>query len=145
MKNTSMKTINILTLSLFILLAPGQIFSQQNGGTEIAPNSVVAALVEGAIFVDVREANEVAILAYDVPGVINLPLSELPDRLAELPLDQPIVLACRSGKRSVQAANLLTLNNFSEVSSLAGGIIAWEAAGLPVQEKDRSTEATPFC
>jgi hypothetical protein len=58
-----MKTINILTLSLFILLAPGQIFSQQNGGTEIAPNSVVAALVEGAIFVDVREANEVAILA----------------------------------------------------------------------------------
>lgn len=95
----------------------------------------VAPEVEmGATFVDVRESPEVTDLAYDLPGTLHIPLSELPGRLGEIPTDRPVILACRSGRRSVQAAKLLQENGYATVSSLAGGIIAWQAADLPVRQ-----------
>lgn len=138
-----MKAIKFFVLTLGMLLLPTLVFSQQKGVQQIAPDSVATALTEGAIFVDVRETNEVEILAYDVEGVVNIPLSELPDRLAELPRDQDIVLACRSGKRSMKAAALLAENDFTRLYSLTGGIVGWAAAELPVTDADRSAIPSP--
>lgn len=136
-----MKTIQVLALLFGVLLLPAQAFAQFGDGVqEVNPEGVAAMLAEGALFVDVRETNEVEVLAYDLPGVMSLPLSELPDRLAELSSEQPIILACRSGKRSLKAAQLLSENNFDQLFSLAGGIIAWEAAELPVKHATRDTE-----
>jgi rhodanese-related sulfurtransferase len=111
---------------------------------------VAGEVAMGATFVDVRENPEVTDLAYDLPGTLHIPLSELPGRLGEITPDQPVILACRSGRRSVQAARLLQENGYDEVSSLAGGILAWQAADLPVrkgyaspQKKDSS--ATMSC
>lgn len=137
-----MQTIKMLALLLGILLVPGQIFSQYNAVQEIVPSDVATVLTEGAIFVDVRETNEVEVLAYDLPDLINLPLSELPGRLAELPRNQPIIVAGRSGTRSMKAAALLLENDFIQVFNLTGGIIAWEAAALPVMKTKRTTGTT---
>jgi rhodanese-related sulfurtransferase len=138
-----MKTIIFLALLLGILVLPSQTFGQNSAVQEVAPAAIANVLTEGALFVDVRETNEVEVLAYDLPGMINVPLSELPNRLAELPRNRPIVLAGRSGTRSLKAAALLSENDFTQLFNLTGGIIAWEAAELPVTKTDRTKATMP--
>jgi rhodanese-related sulfurtransferase len=74
--------------------------------------------------VDVREPHEVALGT--LPGARNIPLGELPVRLDELDPDRPVVLLCRSGARSTQAAELLTAEGFGDVVNLAGGMLAYD-------------------
>ncbi|HOU93518.1 MAG TPA: rhodanese-like domain-containing protein [Polyangiaceae bacterium] len=62
-------------------------------------------VANGALLVDVRTASEYA--AGHVDGAVNLPLAELPDRLAELDASRAVVVYCQSGNRSSQAATLL--------------------------------------
>jgi rhodanese-related sulfurtransferase len=80
--------------------------------------------------VDVREAEEFA--ESRIPGAKLLPLSEFAARVAELPKDEPVVLYCRSGGRSAQAAAWLAAKGHAEVLNLEGGILAWYRAGLPL-------------
>jgi hydroxyacylglutathione hydrolase len=87
----------------------------------IASNDVVA--------VDVRAPQERALKS--IPGSRNLPLNHLEERIAELPRDRPLLVYCAGGYRSSIAASLLQRHGFSEVSEIAGGIAAWEAAHLP--------------
>lgn len=75
------------------------------------------------VLIDVREPGEVK-QGY-IPGALNIPLSSMGRRLAEIPKDRPIYLYCRSGMRSKQAARILTKNGFIDVSHLKGGIMAW--------------------
>jgi rhodanese-related sulfurtransferase len=75
------------------------------------------------MLIDVRESGEVK-QGY-IPGALNIPLSAMGRRLAEIPKDRPIYLYCRSGMRSKQAARILTKNGFSDLSHLKGGIMAW--------------------
>lgn len=63
-------------------------------------------------------------------GAKHIPLGHLATRLAELPKDQPLVMQCQSGARSAIAASLLRREGFPDVSNLAGGIQAWNDAGL---------------
>jgi glyoxylase-like metal-dependent hydrolase (beta-lactamase superfamily II)/rhodanese-related sulfurtransferase len=65
-----------------------------------------------------------------IAGAVNVPLSRLRERLAEIPRDRPFVLQCQSGYRSVIAASLLESAGWSGLSDLLGGIVAWEAAKL---------------
>lgn len=68
-----------------------------------------------------------------IPNALLVPLPELPERLAEIPADRPVVLHCGSGGRSSVAASLLHAAGKRNVSNLAGGITAWMAARLPVE------------
>ncbi len=77
----------------------------------------------GAQLVDVREANEVA--AGTLPEAVNIPLSEFVDRFNELDTTRPVVLLCRTGARSGQAAGFLAANGFHDVTNLEGGMLAW--------------------
>jgi hydroxyacylglutathione hydrolase len=82
------------------------------------------------VLVDVRSPRE-----HDerhVAGSISVPLNHLIERVGQLPTDRPIVLHCAGGYRSSIAASLLQARGFHDVSEMAGGIAAWEAAGLPV-------------
>ncbi len=54
---------------------------------EVCPTTTRRLLVEGALLVDVRELSEVAHTAFDIPGVVLMPLSELQQRYEELPRD----------------------------------------------------------
>ncbi len=75
------------------------------------------------LFVDVREPREAEIARID--GARNIPLRELPGRLAELPGHGEIVTLCHHGPRSLKAREILRGAGFSSVRSLAGGIDAW--------------------
>ena len=98
----------------------------------ISPQDYTSVYVDGAAahqLVDVRTPEEFA--SGHLPNAVNIPLQDLPNRLGEIAVDEPVVLYCRSGNRSGQAAQLLTAAGYTQVLDL-GGIIAWEAAGLPV-------------
>jgi rhodanese-related sulfurtransferase len=82
--------------------------------------------------IDVREQYE-----YDtthVAGMPLIPMSELMDRMDELPTDKPLVIFCRSGQRSGQVTDYLDgTGDYDEVANLTGGILAWAADGLPFE------------
>ena len=67
-----------------------------------------------------------------VDGSVSVPLSRLPAQLSKLPRNRPLVLHCAGGYRSSVAASLLQLHGYTQVSEIAGGLAAWDAAGLPV-------------
>lgn len=75
------------------------------------------------VLLDVREHVELEIAA--VPGVLHVPMREIPARLTELDRDVPIVVMCHSGGRSRRVAEYLLGNGFSQVFNLRGGIDAW--------------------
>lgn len=64
---------------------------------------------------------------------ISMPLSQLADRWSELPADRPLLVHCAGGYRSSIAASILQRHGRAQVSEMAGGIAAWEAAQLPVE------------
>lgn len=92
---------------------------------------------QGALLVDVREPDEYA--AGHAPGSVLIPVGQLNQRLKELDGHQnkPVVLICRSGRRSVAAAEILQKAGFGEVRNVVGGMLAWEKAGLPVVQPAR--------
>ena len=98
----------------------------------LTPEQVAAGLRAGRILlVDVREPNETSVESY--PHAVIVPLSrfdpsEIPD-----PQGKQVVFACRSGRRSVTASLAAQDQGFPYKSHLAGGIIAWKAAGLPTK------------
>jgi len=80
------------------------------------------------LLIDVRAPGEW--LERRIEAAVNLPLSRLPDQVATLPRDHPIVVHCASGYRSAIAASLLQRDGCAGVADLVGGMAAWEAAGL---------------
>ena len=84
-----------------------------------------------ATIVDVREQDEHDVT--HIEGVPLIPMSELLERMEELP-DGPIVVMCRSGARSASVAQYLEEHlGRTGVANLEGGIIAWAASGLPFE------------
>ncbi len=97
-----------------------------------ATPSDVAAMLERneATVIDVRAPDEW--VAGHLPGVQNIPLSHLVERLREVPTDKPVVLHCQGGGRSSIAASLLQTHGVRQVMNMAGGFGAWQQARLPV-------------
>lgn len=88
------------------------------------PVTDYASIVTGDTqFIDVREPDEVA--GGTLPGTVNIPLGSLPDRLGELDSSKPVVVMCKSGGRSTQAAEFLTSSGFGQVTNLDGGWMGW--------------------
>jgi rhodanese-related sulfurtransferase len=71
-----------------------------------------------------------------------MPLTRLKEQLTTLPKDRPLVVFCAGGYRSSIAASLLARHGFENVSEIAGGITAWENAGLPVSRGDAGADAS---
>ncbi|HEX6536470.1 MAG TPA: MBL fold metallo-hydrolase [Gemmatimonadaceae bacterium] len=95
------------------------------------PAEVAAMLARGeAAVVDVRGRTEWE--AGHLPGVPNIPVGYLAERLGELPTGRPLVVHCQSGARSAIAASVLQARGLTNVVNLVGGYAAWERAGLPV-------------
>lgn len=87
-----------------------------------------ALVVPGTQIVDVREPFELR--DGTLPGAVNIPLGELPARLGELDPARRVLLLCRSGNRSGQAARWLGQQGFVDVVNLSGGML--DAGGLRV-------------
>ena len=83
-----------------------------------------------AFILDVREPSEWT--QFHIPGATLIPLGQLPDRLSEVPKDRQVVVVCRTGHRSAQGRDILKQAGFTSVTSMAGGLTAWQAQGLPL-------------
>lgn len=83
----------------------------------------------GSAVLDVREAHEYA--EAHVPGAQLLALSELVDRIADVPDGSPLYLICRSGARSRRACELLAGVGIAGIN-VAGGTLAWIDSGRSV-------------
>ena len=84
------------------------------------------------LLLDVRAPRERE--AKHIAGSRAVPLNHLAERLQELPRDRPLLVQCAGGYRSSIAASLLRQRGFGNVSEIAGGVTAWEAAGLPLDQ-----------
>lgn len=120
--------------AVVILVIVGAVWISQPQSTSTTPTEITVAEAatkweSGTFLLDVREPDEWA--EFHVAGTTLIPLSELPNRLSELPKDKEIVVICRSGNRSKQGRDILVDAGFSQVSSMAGGLKEWVAAGYP--------------
>ena len=97
---------------------------------DLMPEEVSKGMADGRyLLVDVREPNEVAVDAY--PGAVVVPLSSFDPQSIPDPGGKQVVFACRSGKRSVTASLAAQGAGLPHDKHLAGGMLAWKAAGLP--------------
>lgn len=97
---------------------------------EITVDELAQRLADGALLFDVREPNEW--LEARVPGVALVPLQTVPEAAGVFPADRQIHLICRSGGRSMAAAEFLAQSGLDAVN-VAGGTMAWIASGRPVE------------
>jgi rhodanese-related sulfurtransferase len=84
---------------------------------------------EGVTVLDVRDPVEWHYGRID--GAVHIPLTELPNRAGELPVDQQLLVVCKVGGRSAQATAFLREKGF-EAINLAGGMIDWVDDGRPM-------------
>jgi hydroxyacylglutathione hydrolase len=87
---------------------------------------------EPPVVIDIRTPGEWG--AGHLSGSLNLPLSQLQERIGEVPRDRRVAVHCAGGYRSSIAASLLRREGFTNLIELAGGITAWEAANFGVVE-----------
>lgn len=104
----------------------------QRGSVDVAG---LKSVVDGgpALVVDVRTPEEFA--TGHVPGARNIPVSALPDRLAELAdaRDKDVYLICAVGGRSARATAMLAEAGFTHPINVEGGTDAWRDAGYPLE------------
>ena len=88
---------------------------------------------QGAPVIDVRELDEYQ--EAHVPGATLIPLATVPDRLSDVPAEHDVLVICKSGARSMRAAEFLAANGIS-ATNVAGGTMAWIDSGRPIAEGD---------
>ena len=124
----------LLVVAVIVLIVTGG----NTGATGLPKEVSVAKAAEmrtsGAFILDVRELSEWQTV--HIPGATLIPLGELANRLDELPKDKDIVVVCRSGNRSAQGRDILLNAGFSNVTSMAGGMNQWTAAGYETTSGD---------
>lgn len=92
---------------------------------DIAPEEFVRRRESGELWqlLDVRETWEIETAGID--NTINIPMAEIPARIAELDASQAIAVLCHSGGRSARVADYLAQSGFERVANVVGGIDAW--------------------
>jgi rhodanese-related sulfurtransferase len=99
---------------------------------DLTVEEVARGLADGSVLlVDVREPNETAVERY--PGAAIVPLSSFDVAQIPEPNGRQVVFACRSGRRSVTASQVAQAQGLPYDAHLAGGLVAWKAAGLPTE------------
>jgi uncharacterized membrane protein YdjX (TVP38/TMEM64 family)/rhodanese-related sulfurtransferase len=105
----------------------------------IEPNELKHSLDQGDVMpiIDVRGPDEFTGALGHIATARNIPITELNNRLAELAglEHKPIVLVCRTDKRSAAAVQMLHVAGFSQVRVLRQGMQRWNEAGLPVMDR----------
>lgn len=102
---------------------------------EICPTTTQARIKSGAVLVDVREMEEVAALAFDVPQLLHIPLSEFEERYHEIPKDKAVVMVCKVGAKSLRAAGFLIHYGYDreKVRNMQYGLVRWVQKGFSVK------------
>jgi rhodanese-related sulfurtransferase len=142
-----LKVIAIISTAIFLagtlfLAGCSEVLSKKEPSM-ISPEKVAEILKtqkDNYIILDVRSKEEFD--SGHLDSALLIPVNELESRYGELPKDKPIIVYCRSGKRSAQAAAILVNKGFSQVYDMTGGINAWTGKGYPVIVESTSTSST---
>jgi phage shock protein E len=128
----------LLAFMLSLAIAPAAL-----AGTPVTPGELASLLARGQeqrpLVLDVRTPAEYA--DGHVPGAVLIPHDQLAMRLDALERDRPIIVYCRTGRRSGLAETLLRQHGH-EVSQLQGSWLGWQAAGLEFQTSPQQ-DASP--
>ncbi len=97
----------------------------------VTPQEAQRRMKDGAILVDIREADEQA--RERIPGARHVPLSKLDDATVAVPKARTVIFHCRSGARTKAQSALLAAKAGDDCQALLveGGLDAWRKAGLP--------------
>jgi len=120
----------VIILTLFVMKLMQTRFL---GFREIKPAEVVQFMNhKNAIVVDVRDDKEFS--EGHILNATNIPLGAIEGRLNELEQyrSAPIIISCRTGQQSARAGMIMHKQGFTDVYKLAGGMMAWQSANLPV-------------
>jgi rhodanese-related sulfurtransferase len=126
------QSVSAVASLLVLIVGRNRVADQGHQVLDLTPEDVSRGMAEGRyLLVDVREPNEVALEAY--PGAVVVPLSGFDPQDIPDPQGKQVVFACRSGKRSVTASLAAQAAGLAYDKHLAGGMLAWKAAGLPTK------------
>ncbi|MAU05744.1 MAG: rhodanese-like domain-containing protein [Gammaproteobacteria bacterium] len=129
---------NHLYLSLMWVVTLGVIimYHQRTASSSVGPQQAVMLINrKEAIVVDVREKKEFE--SGHIVDSINIPMTKLKQRITEVwkYKDKPMVVVCKLGQHSGQAAKILQEAGHADVVRLAGGLTEWKAQSLPLVQK----------
>jgi len=129
---------NHLYLSLMWVVTLGVIimYHQRTASSSVGPQQAVMLINrKEAIVVDVREKKEFE--SGHIVDSINIPMTKLKQRITEVwkYKDKPVVVVCKLGQHSGQAAKILQEAGHADVVRLAGGLTEWKAQSLPLVQK----------
>lgn len=98
--------------------------------SDVTPRQVADLWAQGTIqLIDVRQAYEFE--TGRIAGARHLELMQLAAQVDSIERDRPVVFYCRSGSRSAMATGAFAQAGF-DAHNMVGGLLAWEAAGLPL-------------
>jgi rhodanese-related sulfurtransferase len=135
---TRTTTLSVLALAVTLLVGACGGSTATDSKLELQPVAEIQEIVESPpadlVVLDIRTPEEFA--AGHLAGAINVDYyaDNFEDQLADLDLDVPYVMYCNSGNRSSNALPVMDSLGFQQVHELDGGIQAWFAAGLPIEQ-----------
>lgn len=97
-----------------------------------------------AALVDIRPEYETDFRVFDVPRIYYLPYDSYHEKLHVIPKDLFLIVADSVGNRSVDAVRYMLEQGYTHAACLAGGVVAWDHAGLPLS-KDKDYEMVGGC
>ncbi len=123
----------LLVSAFSLLLAYFFTLESRRAGTPVSPQRATNLVNrEEGVIIDVRDADEFR--AGHIAGSINIPASQVAERLAELDKykDKPVILTCKAGPAASAAGKVLKSKGFTRLMRLQGGLQAWRDEKLPV-------------
>lgn len=122
----------VLTFTLLLLT---ELRRRAGGATQLSPMDAVRLInQQDAVLLDVRDDGEFK--AGHIANALHIPVGLLDKEIQQLDEHKakPIILYCRSGVRSTNAALTLRKHGLANIYTLHGGFLAWQAANLPVKK-----------
>jgi len=104
--------------------------------TSLNPAAAVQLMnTEDVVVLDVREPSETAV--GKISGAVQIPVGAVATRIGELEKhkDKTLLVYCKTGARTGAACKNLSKNGFEKLSTLNGGLVAWQEAHLPISKK----------
>ena len=114
------------------LLIKAEYEHQAGKANQVDPAAAIRLMNKDAVVVDVREAADFN--KGHIKSAKNIPMSSLKQQLDSISKTReiPVVMYCRSGNVSGKACRMLKKSGFTDVHNLAGGILGWQDANLPL-------------
>lgn len=128
----------LLVLALFAIiamLAGGEIRQRLSGVRDVGPVEATRMLShDNARMVDMREDKEYR--EGHIINAIHVPAGKQDNFTGKLEKyrNQPLIVYCRSGQRSIAVCSKLRKQGFESVYNLKGGVLAWQKAELPLEK-----------